>query len=64
MSSTGYFQYNMRTVVHCAAGAALRIPSLFEGLGAKRVLLISDQGLQQAGIVRLASHRRSSDAAI
>ena len=51
MSSTGYFQYNLRTVVHCAAGATLRIPSLFEGLGGKRVLLLSDQGLKQAGIV-------------
>jgi alcohol dehydrogenase class IV len=51
MSNTGYFQYNLRTVVHCAAGATLRIPSLFEGLGGKRVLLLSDQGLKQAGLV-------------
>jgi len=42
----------MRTVVHCAPGAAIRIPALFEGLGAKRVLLVSDKGLVQAGIVQ------------
>lgn len=51
MHNTGYFQYHLRTVVHCADGATIRIPSLFAGLGAKRVLLLSDQGLKQAGIV-------------
>ena len=51
MSSTGYFHYSLRTVVHCAAGATIRIPSLFDGMGARRVLLISDQGLVQAGVV-------------
>ncbi len=51
MSSTGYFQYNMRTVVHCAPGSIVRIPSLFEGMGAKRVLLLSDKGLRDVGVV-------------
>jgi alcohol dehydrogenase class IV len=51
MSSTGYFQYNMRTVVHNAWGGVIRIPALLQGLGAKRVLLISDTGLKRAGIV-------------
>lgn len=51
MSSTGYLQYTMRTVVHCAAGSIVRIPALFDGLGAKRILLMSDAGLEQAGIV-------------
>jgi len=51
MSSTGYLQYTMRTVVHSGAGSIIRIPALFEGLGAKRVLLLSDAGLEQAGIV-------------
>lgn len=51
MSATGYLQYHLRTVVHCAAGSIIRIPGLFEGLGAKRVLLISDAGLKQVGIV-------------
>jgi alcohol dehydrogenase class IV len=51
MSSTGYFQYNMRTVVHSAWGGTIRIPALMQGLGARRVLLISDAGLQGVGIV-------------
>ena len=51
MSKTGYFQYNMRTVVHSAVGGIIRLPSLFDGLGGKRVLLISDAGLKAVGIV-------------
>jgi len=51
MSSTGYFQYTMRTQVHCGAGSIIRVPTLFEGLGAKRVVLFSDAGLKQVGIV-------------
>ncbi|MEH6824566.1 MAG: iron-containing alcohol dehydrogenase [Motiliproteus sp.] len=51
MSTTGYIQYNMRTVVHSAPGSIIRLPALFEGLGAKRVVLLSDQGLKQVGIV-------------
>jgi alcohol dehydrogenase class IV len=51
MSRTGYFKYNMRTAVHCAAGSIIRLPALFDGFGAKRVLLISDAGLKQVGIV-------------
>jgi alcohol dehydrogenase class IV len=51
MSNTGYFQYNMRTVVHCGYGSIVRIPALLEGLGARRVLLMSDPGLKAVGIV-------------
>jgi alcohol dehydrogenase class IV len=51
MSNTGYFQYNMRTVIHNGFGSIIRIPALLQGLGARRVLLISDGGLVQAGIV-------------
>ncbi|MAZ89584.1 MAG: alcohol dehydrogenase [Cellvibrionaceae bacterium] len=51
MSSSGYFQYNLRTVVHCAEEGIIRLPSLFEGLGAKRVVLFSDAGLKQVGVV-------------
>lgn len=51
MSSTGYFEYNMRTVVHNAWGGIIRVPALLQGLGARRVLLISDDGLKSAGIV-------------
>lgn len=51
MSNTGYFQYNMRTVVHSGVGSVVRVPALLQGLGARRVLLISDAGLEKAGIV-------------
>lgn len=51
MSNTGYFQYNMRTVVHSGYGSIVRIPALLQGLGARRVLLISDPGLKAVGIV-------------
>ncbi len=51
MSNTGYFQYNMRSVVHSGVGSIVRIPALMQGLGARRVLLISDAGLKQVGVV-------------
>lgn len=51
MSNTGFVQYHMRTVVQSAPGSIIRIPSLFEGLGASRVLLLSDAGLKDNGIV-------------
>jgi len=51
MSNTGYFQYNMRAVVHSGVGSIIRIPALMQGLGARRVLLISDAGLEKAGVV-------------
>ncbi len=51
MSSSHYYQYNMRSTIHCAAGSVIRIPALFEGMGAKRVVLFSDIGREQAGIV-------------
>lgn len=51
MSNTGYFQYNMRAVVHSGVGSIIRIPALLQGLGARRVLLISDEGLKNVGVV-------------
>jgi alcohol dehydrogenase class IV len=51
MSRTGYLQYNMRTVVHSGPGSIIRIPALFQGMGAKRVVLLSDAGLKQVGVV-------------
>ncbi|MFV0934753.1 iron-containing alcohol dehydrogenase [Pseudomonas jessenii] len=51
MSNTGYFQYWMRSQVHCAVGAIVRVPALMQQLGGKRVLLVSDAGLRQAGLV-------------
>ena len=51
MSSTGAFQYWQRTMVHAGPGTVIRLPGLFSGLKASRVLLVSDQGLKDAGIV-------------
>ena len=51
MSSTGAFQYWQRTMVHAGPGTVIRLPGLFSGLGASRVLLVSDQGLKDVGIV-------------
>lgn len=51
MSNTGYFHYWMRTQVHCAVGAVIRVPALMQQLGGKRVLLVSDAGLRKAGLV-------------
>jgi len=51
MSTTGYFQFAMRTQIHCAVGAIIRLPSLFAGMGAQKVLILSDKGLEAAGLV-------------
>jgi hypothetical protein len=52
MSSTGAFQYWQRTMVHAGPGTVVRLPGLFEGLGARRVLLVSDKGLGAHRAVR------------
>ena len=49
--STHYFEFWFRTRVHCAAGAIVRLPALLQQLGARRALLISDEGLDRAGLV-------------
>ena len=51
MSSSGAFQYWQRTMIHAGPGTVIRLPGLFDGLGAKRVLLVSDKGLADVGIV-------------
>ena len=51
MSSTGAFQYWQRTMVHAGPGTVIRLPGLFSGLGSKKVLLVSDKGLKDVGIV-------------
>jgi alcohol dehydrogenase class IV len=38
-------------MVHAGPGTVVRLPGLFEGLGARRVLLVSDKGLESVGIV-------------
>lgn len=44
-------QFNLRTAVNSGSNSRALVPSLFAGMGAKRILLISDRGLEQAGIV-------------
>lgn len=51
MSNSGSFTYWQRTVVHSGRGSILRLPALFQQLGAKRVMLLSDAGLKAAGVV-------------
>lgn len=51
MSNTGYFQYNLRSQIHCAPGSIIRLPALFEGLGAKRVVILTDPGIRSVGII-------------
>ncbi|WP_226654196.1 iron-containing alcohol dehydrogenase [Pseudalkalibacillus hwajinpoensis] len=49
--SLTYSQYMLRTAIHSGAGTRALVPDLFKGLEAKRVVLFSDRGLEQAGIV-------------
>lgn len=57
MDTMNSFEYGMRSLVHCGPGAAGELPRLFSNLGARRVLLLSDRGLDQAGLVaRVAKH--------
>lgn len=51
MSKTGLFQYWQRSIICGGRGTILRLPSLFHGLGARRVVMLSDSGLKAAGIV-------------
>ncbi|MGG3963763.1 iron-containing alcohol dehydrogenase [Heyndrickxia faecalis] len=44
-------QFSLRTAIQSGSNARALVPSLFAGLGAKRILLLSDRGLEQAGIV-------------
>ncbi|WP_207369126.1 iron-containing alcohol dehydrogenase [Heyndrickxia coagulans] len=44
-------QFSLRTAIQSGSNARALVPSLFSGLGAKRILLLSDRGLEQAGIV-------------
>lgn len=44
-------QFMLRTGIYSGSNSRAMVPSLFAGLGAKRVLLLSDRGLESAGIV-------------
>ena len=61
--STGYFEFWARTRVHCAVGATVRLPALLASLGAKRVLLLSDKGLEKIGLVERQQDPRDARVA-
>lgn len=44
-------QFMLRTGIYSGSNSRALVPSLFAGLGAKRVVLFSDRGLEKAGIV-------------
>ncbi|WP_040209425.1 iron-containing alcohol dehydrogenase [Neobacillus jeddahensis] len=44
-------QFMLRTGIYSGSNSRAMVPSLFAGLGSKRVLLLSDHGLEKAGIV-------------
>lgn len=62
MSSSGASIYWQRSLIHSGHGSILRLPSLFNHLGAKRVFVISDAGLKAAGIVERVLQVFSEDA--
>jgi alcohol dehydrogenase class IV len=51
MSSSEAFQYWQRTMIHAGPGTVNRLPDLFSRLGARRILLVSDKGLKDIGLV-------------
>lgn len=44
-------QFMLRTGIYSGSNSRAMVPSLFAGLGAKRVVLLSDRGLEKAGVV-------------
>jgi alcohol dehydrogenase class IV len=44
-------QFGLRTAINSGSNSRAMVPSLFAGFGAKRVLLLSDRGLEKAGVV-------------
>ncbi|MFS0777973.1 iron-containing alcohol dehydrogenase [Neobacillus sp. 3P2-tot-E-2] len=50
--NTSLSQFMLRTGIYSGSNSRAMVPSLFAGLGAKRVVLLSDRGLEKAGIVQ------------
>jgi alcohol dehydrogenase class IV len=48
---TSLSQFMLRTGIYSGSNSRAMVPSLFAGLGAKRVVLLSDRGLEAAGVV-------------
>ncbi|MCM3668445.1 iron-containing alcohol dehydrogenase [Mesobacillus maritimus] len=44
-------EFMLRSAIYSGSNTRAIVPNLFKGLGAKRVLLLSDRGLESAGIV-------------
>jgi alcohol dehydrogenase class IV len=49
---TSLSQFMLRTGIYSGSNSRAMAPSLFAGLGAKRVVLLSDRGLEAAGVVQ------------
>ncbi|WP_079527633.1 iron-containing alcohol dehydrogenase [Halobacillus hunanensis] len=47
---TSNFEFSVRTAVHNGPGCRSKLPDLIKGLGGKKVVLFTDQGLTKAGI--------------
>ena len=52
MNNSNYFQHGIRTQIHSGPGSLALTPSLADGMGSRRLILISDKGLEQAGLVQ------------
>ncbi|MEW9051492.1 MAG: iron-containing alcohol dehydrogenase [Neobacillus sp.] len=52
---TSLSQFMLRTGIYSGSNSRAMVPSLFAGLGAKRVVLLSDRGLEKAGVVQKVS---------
>ncbi|CAH0151712.1 NAD-dependent methanol dehydrogenase [Peribacillus sp. Bi96] len=52
MAVNTHSNFWLRSSVYSGANTRSLIPELFIGLGAKRILLVSDEGLENAGIVK------------
>ncbi|MDP9728040.1 iron-containing alcohol dehydrogenase [Alicyclobacillus tolerans] len=50
--TTSHFQFNLPTIIHSGVGCRTLLPELLRGLGGKRALLVTDQGLKKAGVVQ------------
>ncbi|MFF2498244.1 iron-containing alcohol dehydrogenase [Peribacillus sp. NPDC058075] len=52
MNVNAHSNFWLRTSVYSSTNTRSLIPNLFNGLGAKRILLVSDAGLANAGVVK------------
>ncbi|MGG4489681.1 iron-containing alcohol dehydrogenase [Metabacillus idriensis] len=51
MLTTTFSQFMLRSGIYSGSNTRAMVPDLFRGLGAKRVVLFSDRGLEKAGVV-------------